>query len=52
VIETATARGLSLTTLQLEQFARYADELRRWNEQVISEPQQIAVRHILDSLAV
>ena len=51
---TAAAWGLHLDQRQLDQFATYAAELRRWNERVnltaISSDPEIAVRHFLDSL--
>lgn len=52
--ETAAAWGIPLTAAQLDQFARYAEELRRWNERVnltaITDPAEIVSRHFLDSL--
>src|SRR5690349_7757095 len=55
LLATTTAGwGLPLDQHQLDQFAAYADELRRWNERVnltaITGPQEIVVRHFLDSL--
>jgi 16S rRNA (guanine527-N7)-methyltransferase len=51
---TAAAWGLQLDQSQLDQFATYAAELRRWNERInltaISDDCEIAVRHFLDSL--
>lgn len=51
---TAAAWGMPLTTTQLDQFATYAEELRRWNERVnltaITDPAEIVSRHFLDSL--
>ena len=48
--------GLALSELQLEQFERYAAELSRWNERTnlttITDPQEIGVRHFLDSLSL
>lgn len=48
--------GLSLTAQQLGQFQRYQAELLSWNEQMnltaITDPQQVMVRHFLDSLSV
>lgn len=48
--------NVSLSDIQVEQFARYADELRNWNEQLnltaIIDREGIAVRHFLDSLRV
>lgn len=46
--------GLSLTNTQANQFARFADELSRWNQKVnltaITEPTEVAIKHFLDSL--
>lgn len=46
--------GLELSPRQLDQFASYAAELRRWNERVnltaIVDEREVAVRHFLDSL--
>jgi 16S rRNA (guanine527-N7)-methyltransferase len=51
---TAAAWGLALNQRQLDQFATYAAELRRWNERVnltaISDEREIVIRHFLDSL--
>jgi 16S rRNA (guanine527-N7)-methyltransferase len=51
---TAGAWGLALSSLQIDQFATYADELRRWNERVnltaITDRHSIVARHFLDSL--
>jgi 16S rRNA (guanine527-N7)-methyltransferase len=53
--ETAAAWGFALSQAQLDQFALYAAELRRWNERVnltaITDPEQIVTRHFLDALA-
>lgn len=50
----ATDVGLELTPPQLTQFARYQSELLAWNEHTnltaIREPDQVRVRHFLDSL--
>lgn len=47
--------GIRLDDQALRQFALYAHELVRWNEQVnltrITDPRGIVVRHFLDSLA-
>jgi 16S rRNA (guanine527-N7)-methyltransferase len=52
----ASALGLSLSEGQLAQFARYEALLLEWNQRLnltgIREPQQIRVRHFLDSLSV
>ncbi len=53
---TAGAWDITLTSSQLDQFDRYADELQRWNSHTnlttIVEPEAIMVRHFLDSLAL
>lgn len=47
---------LALTPAQLSAFARYSQELIEWNQRVnltrIVEPEEIAVKHWLDSLSV
>jgi 16S rRNA (guanine527-N7)-methyltransferase len=52
--ETAAGWGIQLSPLQIDQFALYAAELRRWNERVnltaITDEHGIASRHFLDSL--
>jgi 16S rRNA (guanine527-N7)-methyltransferase len=56
MIATAAAWGLALTPAQLDQYGRYAAELTRWNEHTnlttITDPRDIAIRHMLDSLAL
>jgi 16S rRNA (guanine527-N7)-methyltransferase len=51
---TAAAWGLTLDRRQLDQFACYAGELRRWNEQInltaITGEREVVTRHFLDSL--
>jgi 16S rRNA (guanine527-N7)-methyltransferase len=51
---TTAAWGMSLNQAQLDQFATYAAELRRWNARVnltaITDEREIATRHFLDSL--
>jgi 16S rRNA (guanine527-N7)-methyltransferase len=51
---TAVRWGLPLSSLQLDQFAAYAAELRGWNERVnltaITDQHGIVARHFLDSL--
>lgn len=46
--------GIHLTAEQLEAFAWYSAELRRWNQRVnltaITEPRQVQVKHFLDSM--
>ncbi len=52
----ASALGLSLSAGQLAQFARYESLLLDWNQRLnltaIREPEQIRVRHFLDSLSL
>jgi 16S rRNA (guanine527-N7)-methyltransferase len=47
--------GIQLKAKQLDAFAWYAHELQLWNEQInltaITEPEQIEVKHFLDSLS-
>lgn len=56
MLTTARRWGIQLTPTQLDQYGRYAAELVRWNQHTnlttIVEPREIAVRHMLDSLAV
>ena len=51
---TAAGWGLLLNERQLDQFATYAGELRRWNEHInltaIAGEREIVTRHFLDSL--
>lgn len=53
---TAAAWGIGLSAAQLDSFERYARELLSWNRHTnlttIVEPREIAVRHMLDSLAL
>lgn len=48
--------GLSLSERQREQFLRYRDELLDWNTRVnltaITKPEEVLVKHFLDSLAL
>jgi 16S rRNA (guanine(527)-N(7))-methyltransferase RsmG len=50
----ATEYGIPLSDLQLRQFAFYAETLVDWNTRMnltaITEPEEIAVKHFLDSL--
>jgi 16S rRNA (guanine527-N7)-methyltransferase len=50
----AAAFGLTLTTVQEQQFARYLSLLLAWNERTnltaIREPAEIVIRHFLDGL--
>ncbi len=54
LVRRSAAWGFTLSATQLEQFALYAAELVRWNEQTnltaITDRQAIYVRHFLDSL--
>lgn len=54
MIEGAAALNIDLTRAHTRQFAIHADELIRWNQKVnitaITAPQQIAVKHFVDSL--
>jgi 16S rRNA (guanine527-N7)-methyltransferase len=47
--------GLSLTPAQLQTFQRYADQLLEWNRRfnltAVTDPEQVEVRHFLDSLS-
>ncbi len=48
--------GIRLAPQQLTQMQRHADELAQWNRRVnltaITDPQEVLVRHFLDSLSV
>lgn len=52
--EISMAEGIDLTDPQLEQYDRYAGLLVEWNEKInltaITEPDEIVVKHFLDSL--
>ena len=52
----AAVLGLSLDAAQRAQFARYAQLLAQWGEKInltaLRDPQQVVVRHFLDSLAL
>lgn len=55
LLASATAGwGLSLSPAQLDQFATYTTELQHWNQRVnltaITDSEEIAIRHMLDSL--
>ncbi len=51
---TAANWNISLSNAQIQQFVRYAAEVRQWNERVnltaITDPEAFVVRHVLDSL--
>lgn len=50
----AAVYGLALTEVQLEQFDKYFQLLIEWNEKInltaITEPREVAVKHMIDSL--
>lgn len=52
--EAAEAAGLQLSDNQLQQFTRYYEMLIEWNEKMnltaITEAQEVAVKHMVDSL--
>ncbi len=54
--EAARLFGIRLSPQQLTQMQRHADELAQWNRRVnltaITDPQEVLVRHFLDSLSV
>ncbi len=54
--KTAATLGIRLTPQQLDKFRAYADELIAWNQRfnltAIAEPEQIQLKHFLDSLSV
>ncbi|MBP2655677.1 MAG: rsmG [Firmicutes bacterium] len=51
----ATSFGLEFSTCQIEAFRLYQELLLSWNEKVnltaITKPEEVAVKHIIDSLA-
>ncbi len=53
--ETLTQWGLDLSSTQLKQFVQYQDMLLAWNQRLnltaIREPDQVQIRHFLDSLS-
>lgn len=53
--QAAHAYGVTLTEAQLTEFVCYHDLLLEWNEKVnltaITEPEQVAVKHMIDSLS-
>jgi 16S rRNA (guanine527-N7)-methyltransferase len=55
-LQGAQAFNLFLTTVQLQQFDRYLQELVTWNQRFnltrITEPAEVAVKHFLDSLSI
>lgn len=54
-IDAAAAYGAAVTDGQVEQFCRYHDLLIEWNQHInltaITEPEQVAVKHMIDSLS-
>ena len=52
--QAAEAAGLQIDDNQLQQFTRYYELLIEWNEKMnltaITEPQEVAVKHMVDSL--
>src|SRR5437899_6867377 len=48
--------GLELNGLQLEQFLRYRQELLDWNNRfnltAITDPEEVLIKHFLDSLSL
>jgi 16S rRNA (guanine527-N7)-methyltransferase len=56
IIDGAAAFDLELDAGHTGQFARHASELIRWNRKInltaITDPLEVAVKHVLDSLAV
>jgi len=55
LVREASAMGISIDFLQIEQIARHCAELTQWNEKInltaIIDPLEIAVKHVLDSMA-
>ena len=53
--QAAAAYGISLSARQLEQFDRYFSLLIEWNQKMnltaITEPHEVAVKHMIDSLS-
>lgn len=53
--EGARQFGLSLSPAQIETFQRYCDQLLEWNQRfnltAVTDPQQVEIRHFLDSLS-
>lgn len=52
----ANELGIAVSATQLESFTVYANELRKWNSKInlttIIAPEEIAIKHFLDSLAL
>jgi len=53
--EGARQFGLSLSPTQIQTFQRYCDQLLEWNQRfnltAITDPEQVEIRHFLDSLS-
>ena len=51
----ASEYGVELSEKQLQQFQRYYELLIEWNEKInltaITEPQEVAVKHFIDSVS-
>jgi len=56
MVQAAAAYGISLSDRQLEQFEQYFVLLMNWNQKMnltaITEPHEVAVKHMIDSLSV
>lgn len=57
IVEQASrAMGLSLSANEIDAFARYAAELKKWNSKVnltaITDDNEIAIKHFIDSLTI
>lgn len=52
----AEALGLTLSSVNLDQFSIFASELCKWNRKInltsIVQPEEIAIKHFIDSLAL
>lgn len=55
LVQVANEYGLQLTEAQVERFTNYFEMLVEWNEKInltaITEPQDVAVKHMIDSLS-
>jgi 16S rRNA (guanine527-N7)-methyltransferase len=56
LISGSTQMGLTLLPAQVSSFERYMEELLSWNERfnltAVTDPEQVEIRHFLDSLAL
>lgn len=54
LLDGARKMGIDITPKQIENFTIYYEELIKWNEKInltaITEPKEVAIKHILDSL--